>query len=89
MVGCVVVAAVVAVGWLGLLWWESRLPDTYNALAHGELELGGGSGNVGEHVHLAQRGASVATLHGPRSGAPDARFTLTARRATIELASGR
>jgi FtsP/CotA-like multicopper oxidase with cupredoxin domain len=89
VVGCVVVAAIVAVGWLGLLWWESRLPGTYNALDHGELELGGGPGDDVEHVHLAQRGASVTTLHGPRSGAPDARFTLTAKRATIELASGR
>jgi FtsP/CotA-like multicopper oxidase with cupredoxin domain len=89
VVGCVVVAAVVAVGWLGLLWWESRLPGTYNALDHGELELGGGPGEVVEHVHLAQRGESVTVLHGPRRGTPDARFTLEARRATIELASGR
>jgi FtsP/CotA-like multicopper oxidase with cupredoxin domain len=87
VVGCVVVAAVVAVGWIGLLWWESRIPDTYNVLDHGTTDLGGAA----DHAQHTEPGGdvSVADLHGPRSGTPDARFTLTARRATIELASGR
>ena len=87
MVGCVVLAAVVAVGWTGLLWWESRLPGTYNVMDHGATDLGGGADHT-QHGSPG-RGMSVAELHGPRDGSPDARFTLTARRATIELASGR
>ena len=87
MVGCVVLAAVVAVGWTGLLWWESRLPGTYNVIDHGASDFGGGADHA-RHTEPGQA-VSVTDLHGPRDGVPDARFTLTARRATIELASGR
>jgi FtsP/CotA-like multicopper oxidase with cupredoxin domain len=48
----------------------------------------GGGADHAQHGEPG-RGVSVADLHGPRDGVPDARFTLTARRATIELASGR
>jgi FtsP/CotA-like multicopper oxidase with cupredoxin domain len=89
LVAAVVLVAVVAMGSIGVMWWESRLPGTYNVLDHGQVELGGGSSDVVEHVHLAQVGASLITLHGPRKETPDAKFALTARRATIELASGR
>ena len=87
MIGLVVLAAVLAVGWIGVLWWESRLPGTYNAMDYGEADFGGGA----EHTHHSapDQGTSVESLHGPRKGTPDARFTLTAKRATIELASGR
>ena len=87
----VVLTAVVAVGWLGVMWWDSRLPGTYNVLEHGEFEHGGGSdsGDLVGHVHLSQLGESVTTLHGPPRGTPDATFALTARQATIELGSGR
>jgi FtsP/CotA-like multicopper oxidase with cupredoxin domain len=90
LVAAVVLAAVVAIGWIGAMWWESRLPDTYNVLDHGTLDLGGGDGGV-EHVHHSQsaQGISVASLHGPRQDRPDAKFKLTATRATIKLASGR
>jgi FtsP/CotA-like multicopper oxidase with cupredoxin domain len=87
VVGLVVLVAVVAVGWIGLLWWESRLPDTYSVLDHGTVDLGGGTDH-GQHASPGQT-VSVADLHGPREGTPDARFTLTAQHATIELASGR
>lgn len=87
MVGCVVLVAVVAVGWMGLLWSESRLPGTYNVMDYGARDLGGGADHA-QHGEPGE-GVSVADLHGPRDGVPDARFTLTARRATIELASGR
>ena len=80
-------AAVVLVGWIGWQWWESRLPGTYSVMDYGSLEHGGG--NDAHAHHAAAGGTSVADLHGPRTGAPDAAFTLTARRATIRLASGR
>jgi FtsP/CotA-like multicopper oxidase with cupredoxin domain len=89
LVAAVVLTAVVALGWIGVMWWESRLPGTYNVLDHGELEHGGANVDLVEHVHLSQLGESVTTLHGPRKETPDAKFALTARRATIELASGR
>jgi FtsP/CotA-like multicopper oxidase with cupredoxin domain len=87
VVGFVVLAAVVVVGWIGVLWWESRLPDTYNVMDHGQTDLGGGADHA-QHAEPGQ-GVSVADLHAPRDGTPDARFTLTAQHATIELASGR
>ena len=36
----VVLVAVVAV--LGKAWWDSRLPDTYNVMAYGTHDYGGG-----------------------------------------------
>jgi FtsP/CotA-like multicopper oxidase with cupredoxin domain len=89
VVGLVVLTASVAVGWIGLLWWESRPPGTYNVMDYGERDFGGGADHA-EHSGSDQgQSLSVADLHGPRDGVPDARFTLTAKRATIELASGR
>lgn len=87
VVGVVVLTAVVAVGSIGVLWWESRLPGTYNVMDYGEVDLGGGRA----HTHHADPadGLSLARLAGRRGARPDASFTLTARRATIELASGR
>jgi FtsP/CotA-like multicopper oxidase with cupredoxin domain len=88
VVGVVVLAAVVVVGWIGVLWWESRLPDTYNVMDYGEVDLGGGSASHAHHRDPAE-GLSLARLAGPRGAQPDAGFMLTARQATIELASGR
>ena len=87
VIAVVVLTAVVAVGWIGLMWWDSRLPGTYSVMDFGEVEYGSGT----EHAHQPEpgEGVSVADLRGPSEGAPDARFTLTAQRATIELASGR
>ncbi len=89
LITLVAVLAAGALGWLGLMWWDSRLPGTYNVMDQGQVDLGGGS-----EISHAQHGGSlpglsVARLHGPRGGEPDASFTLTAQRATIELASGR
>ena len=89
VVGLVVLAAVVAIGWIGLMWWDSRLPGTYNVMDYGEADFGGGSEVSHAHHGGPGQGVGVETLHGPRDGAPDARFTLTARKATIELSSGR
>ena len=89
-----VVAVGVAVGWIGWLWYSSRLPDTYSVMDYGVLDYGGGtvpgvSANTHHHhPGAAGLGTSVADLHGP-AGTPDDRFTLTARSARVKLASGK
>jgi FtsP/CotA-like multicopper oxidase with cupredoxin domain len=81
----VTLAALVLLGWIGWLWYESRLPDTYGVMDYGSHDYGGGVIPAsGHHV-----GISVADLQEPRGETPDATFTLTARAATIRLASGR
>ena len=73
---------------VGKAWWDSRLPGTYSVMDYGTVDYGGGS-EVGDRGHGSHAGGvSVAKLHGP-SDPPDARFNLTARHATIHLASGR
>lgn len=81
------VVALVGLAWIGKLWWESRLPGTYDVMDYGSPDYGGGP-VTGTHASHGG-GTSVVDLHGPRSGKPDARFTLHAREATITLASGR
>ena len=89
-VGALLLVGVVGV--LGYAWWNSRLPGTYNVMDYGRLDYGGGDEvafpHGGSHQHAAASGRSVDTLHGP-AGKPDRRFTLTAQRATVRLASGR
>ena len=80
----------VAAIWVGTMWWQSRLPDSYNVMDYGTVDVGGGTpvSHPG-HGNVAPSGTvSVADLTGP-SGPPDARFTLTARAASIRLPSGR
>jgi FtsP/CotA-like multicopper oxidase with cupredoxin domain len=74
-----------AVGYVGKLWWDSRLPETYDVMDYGAAELGGGTPIAHGESHVS---TGVGSLAGPK-GAPDARFELTARRAEIRLASGR
>jgi FtsP/CotA-like multicopper oxidase with cupredoxin domain len=84
-----VIALMLGLGWIGKLWYDSRLPGSYGVMDYGTLEYGGGSL---PHVHgsgHAQTGTSVEDLHGPRAGSPDATFTLTAQRGAVQLASGR
>jgi FtsP/CotA-like multicopper oxidase with cupredoxin domain len=81
----VLLVAVLAV--VGKAWWDSRLPGTYNVMDYGEHDFGGGAIPASHTEHGG--GTSVADLHGPRTAAPDARYTLTAKHATIRLASGR
>ena len=74
---------------LGKAWWDSRLPGTYSVMDYGTPEYGGGAeGAWHAHGGHGADGVSVADLRGP-AGPPDARFVLTARHATIRLASGR
>ena len=84
-----VVFLVVVVAVLGKMWWDSRLPDTYNVMSYGTHDYGGGPEPPNHEGHDAGAGTSVADLHGPSSGTPDARFELTARAADIRLSSGR
>jgi FtsP/CotA-like multicopper oxidase with cupredoxin domain len=85
----VAVAALLAIAGLlalGRMWWESRLPSTYNVMDFGSHDFGGGPVATGHEGHGA---VSVAGFKGPQDGAPDARFTLTAKQGTIRLPSGR
>ncbi|MGH3134535.1 MAG: multicopper oxidase family protein [Gaiellaceae bacterium] len=88
VVGAVVLAAVTLVGWIGWLWYDSRLPDTYSVMDHGGLDYGGGRVPSSGH-HAGGPGISVTDLRGPQAESPDATFTLTAQTATMRLASGR
>jgi len=96
-----VTAAVVALAVAGLAawgaraWHGSRLPSTYNVMELGVADYGGGApaphrAPLADHSPGgADRALSVADLKGPRGGEPDFRTTLTARRATVPLPSGK
>jgi FtsP/CotA-like multicopper oxidase with cupredoxin domain len=81
------IALVVAV-WVGTLWWQSRLPSSYDVMDYGTVDLGGGEPVAHAGHGTGGETTSVADLTGP-PGIPDARFTLTARAATVRLPSGR
>jgi len=87
-VGAVVVVLVAVVAVLGKMWWDSRLPETYNVMSYGTHEYGGGAVPPDHAGHGAGTGTSVAALKGPGDGTPDAHFELTARAADIRLSSG-
>jgi FtsP/CotA-like multicopper oxidase with cupredoxin domain len=74
------------------MWWDSRLPSTYSAMEMGVPDFGGGPVPAGfdEHGghHDRSDGTSLASLSGA-AGPPDARFTVTARSAAVQLPSGR
>jgi FtsP/CotA-like multicopper oxidase with cupredoxin domain len=85
LVAVTLLALAALLGWIGKSWWDSRLPGTYDAMAYGVADYGGGPG--GSHQHAG--GFSIARLTGPRGGEPDAVFTLHAKHARVKLASGR
>ena len=88
----VVLVCALALGagaWIGKLWWDSRLPGTYSVMDYGTLDYGGRPAPQAEHQGTSQMRTSVADLHGPQAGSPDATFMLTAKRATVRLSSGR
>ena len=77
---------------LAKAWYDSRLPGTYSVMAYGDADYGGGSVPAGSlRAHRAYGGTASASpiFTGRRAGRPDARFELTAKAATIRLASGR
>jgi FtsP/CotA-like multicopper oxidase with cupredoxin domain len=83
------IALVLGLGWIGKLWYDSRLPSTYNVMDYGRLEYGGGGIPPGHGAGHGPTGTSVEEMRGPRAGPPDSRFTLTAQRGAVQLASGR
>ena len=85
--GAAVVLAILA--FVAKDWYDSRLPATYNVMDYGRHDYGGGPEPAGHAGHEHGGGISVADLHGPREGAPDDRFELTARAADVRLTSGR
>lgn len=84
--GAGVVLFVALAAFLGKAWWDSRIPGTYSVMDYGPVDAGGGP-PVDPHAAHDQ-GRSVSDLHGP-TGPPDAGYTLVAKRAEIQLASGR
>jgi FtsP/CotA-like multicopper oxidase with cupredoxin domain len=81
--------ALLGAAWITVLWFQSRLPATYNVMDYGVHEHGGQvpvvpAAGGSHHVPGAR---SVADLHGP-TGKPDASFTLTASHSEVRLASG-
>jgi len=79
----IAVAATLAVlGPLGYFWQRSLVPSSYDMMAMGYPDDGGGPAT---HGHTG--GLSVADLHGP-SGPADVSVTLTARQETINLPDG-
>lgn len=98
--GLTILAAVVvtaAVPW-AIAAQNSKLPERIDMTA-GPMDDGKGSTGQGQHAHAghaehlaatagAEAQVSVASLTGPQSQ-PDRRFTLTAEKQTIRLASGK
>jgi len=74
-------AIVVPLGWL---WWASLVPDTYNVMDMGVVDLGGGP----DMDHDMHAGQDVSTFTGPDDGDPDVAITVTARKESIELVDG-
>jgi FtsP/CotA-like multicopper oxidase with cupredoxin domain len=83
-IGLATLLALVAAGWIGNAWYDSRLPGTYSAMEFGQVDYGGGP----VQNHAAHPHTSLDRLEGPR-GRPDFRITLVAREAEVALASGR
>ncbi len=80
-------------GWIGKLWYESRLPGTYSVLDYGTPDYGGPAapsvvnGMSGHQGHSG--GISVTDLRERRADTRPTAFTLEARHAQIRLASGK
>ena len=86
VVGIAVLFGALAV--IGKAWWDSRIPGTYSVMSYGTHDFGGGSEPASHDAH-GRGELSVSDLHGKQVAAPDARFVLVAKSATIRLASGR
>jgi FtsP/CotA-like multicopper oxidase with cupredoxin domain len=88
------VVAVVA-GWVGVQWWNSRLPSTYDPMAYARADYGGGPALATHETGMPMPpGMRMAPSAGmpelvAAPGIPDKRFVLTARQATVRLPSGR
>ncbi len=86
--GLLVAAAVGVLAVVGWMWWQSRLPDTYNAMDYAIADYGGGPAGAG-HEHHSAGGTSVVELRDPSDATPDVTVRLVASQRTIRLASGK
>ena len=87
-----VALALVIVGPLAWMWWDSRLPSTYSVMDIGTLDYGGGPRSAGGHHSAApaqQGGTSVVDLDTKTKRKPDVVVSVTARQGEVTLASGR
>ncbi|NGQ96891.1 multicopper oxidase family protein [Brevibacillus sp. SYP-B805] len=98
--GTGIAAVLLTVALSGYTWSlaASKFPDTMEMVNHDAVDFGGGTAFA--HASLHQGGGhspvtqgneavSVAELTGPRTGVPDKRFTLHAKKQQIRLGSGR
>jgi FtsP/CotA-like multicopper oxidase with cupredoxin domain len=76
----VMLAGLFFLGVLGWTWWHSRLPSRYDVMDYGVIELGGGPVPSGPDFSVADQKEGA--------GEPDYRVTLTAKKASLQLASG-
>jgi len=67
------------------MWWASLVPETYNVMDMGVVDLGGGPAPAGHGHHAA---VDVSTLTGPPTGTPDVAITLVARQEPVRLGGG-
>ena len=71
-------------------WYDSRIPGTYSVMSYGAHEYGGGPAPASHESHGGDAGTvSVTELHGARVAAPNHRYRLVAKEATVRLDSGR
>lgn len=74
---------------VGVMWVHSLVPGTYSVMEMGYADFGGGRETGHQHHGGAATGqVSVASLSGPKVGAPDVAVTLTAREEPFSLRSG-
>lgn len=96
----VAVTAGVAVAGGGLFvlsMQASKLPDRLSMMNHAKVDYGGGPavghGDIEDsrqdHDRSGKEAVSVTELTGPRTGEPDRRYTLVARKETVRLSSGK
>lgn len=69
-----------------MAWWDSRLPGTYDVHSMGAPERGGGT-VPGAHHHSTDT-VAVTALTEEGTAPADARFSLTARAAKVQLRDG-
>jgi FtsP/CotA-like multicopper oxidase with cupredoxin domain len=74
------VAGLAFFGLLGWMWWQSRLPDRYDVMDYGVVDLGGGPDSSGREFSVADQQGDTRK--------PDRRVTLTAEKSKARLASG-
>ncbi|PRX42688.1 FtsP/CotA-like multicopper oxidase with cupredoxin domain [Planifilum fimeticola] len=74
----------------------SILPDRMSMMNHSRIDYGGGpavghGGDGSHHAHAGhgKKAVNVTELTGPRTGEPDRRYTLVARKETVRLSSGK